>query len=210
MKYKLYFFLLLLSWNCTLDSKQKKDVLPVLGEKEIIDGKEVPHTIPSFSFLNQDSVVVTNDTFADKVYVTDFFFTACPTICPKMTQQMKRLHDVFADNPAVALISHTIDTKRDSVPQLRQYAQNIGITSAEKWHFVTGEKEDIYEIADDYFSIAIEDGDAPEGFDHSGRLILVDKAGRVRAFADGTNPTDVDRLILDIEKLLQEYQESDG
>lgn len=198
------FFLL----NCILDNKQKKDALPVLGEKEIIDGQEVFHTVGDFSFVNQDSAEVTNATFAEQVYVSDFFFTSCPTICPKMTQQMKRLHDAFADNSAVGLISHTIDTKRDSVERLKQYAENIGIRSAEKWHFVTGEKEAIYDIADDYFSIALENEDAPEGFDHSGRLILVDKERRIRSFADGTNPAEVDRLMLDIEKLLKEYEEA--
>ena len=208
MKYWIYLLPIFLLTNCIGEKKQKKDQLPFLGEKEIIDGKEIAHSIPDFSFINQDSITITNATFADKVYVTDFFFTSCPTICPKMTKQMKRLHDVFAENPEVALISHTIDTRRDSVPRLRAYAENIGITSAEKWHFVTGESEAIYDIADDYFSIAIADDDAPEGFDHSGRFILVDKAGHVRSFADGTNPEEVDRLVLDIKKLLKEYEDA--
>lgn len=191
---------------CNSNLSDKDNRLPILGEKEIIDGKEVDHRIPEFSFVNQDSQIITSATFNDKVYVVDFFFTSCPTICPKMTKQMKRLHDTFLINDEIAILSHSIDTKRDSVERLKWYAESIGITSADKWHFVTGDKDEIYKIADDYFSIALENDDAPEGFDHSGRFILVDKERRVRAFADGTEPDEVDRFMKDIEKLLEEYK----
>ncbi|MEM6700332.1 MAG: SCO family protein, partial [Bacteroidota bacterium] len=204
LKLHLQWCILILSILC-FSSCENKGRLPFLGKTEIVDGKEKHHTIPDFKFVNQDGTIVTNETFSDQIYITDFFFTSCPTICPKMTQQMKRLHEYFVDNPNVAFVSHTIDVRRDTVGRLKRYAENIGITDAGKWHFVTGEKDAIYEIADEYFNIVIENSDAPQGFDHSGRFILVDKERHVRAFADGTNPDEVDRLRSDVEKLLKEY-----
>ncbi|MEL6941392.1 MAG: SCO family protein [Bacteroidota bacterium] len=203
--YSLICLFVLLFLGCS----ENKGRLPILGEKEVVNGEEQYHSIPDFSFFNQDSMIITNETFADQIYITDFFFTSCPTICPKMTQQMMRLHEYFIDEPQVVLMSHSIDTRRDTVGRLKIYAENIGITNAQKWHFVTGDKDAIYDIADDYFNIAIEDSDAPEGFDHSGRLILVDKDRHVRSFANGTNAKEVDRLRADIEKLLKEYEENE-
>jgi len=171
-----------------------------------VNGKEVAHTIPDFKFVNQDSNYVTNETFAGKAYVADFFFISCPTICPKVKKQMLRIYERFSDEERLLLLSHSIDTKRDTVERLKQYARNLGVTD-DRWHFVTGEKDEIYEIADDYFSIAVEDPSAPGGFNHSGRLILVDPKGRVRAFCDGTDAEEVDQFMQDIEKLLAEMKE---
>ncbi len=180
------------------------DKLPILGNREAgPSGDTIYHTIPDFSFVNQDSKVVNNATFAGKAYVADFFFIACPTICPKTAKQMLRIHDEFKDNPNLLLMAHTVAPKYDTVAALYRYATNLGVTS-EKWHFVTGEQEAIYGIADDYFSVAMEDPEAPGGFDHSGRLILVDKNRHIRSFCDGTDPADVDRFMKDIEKLLNE------
>ncbi len=196
---------LLAACNLDYNKKGKDDKLPILGEKVEVAGQIVYHTIPDFEFINQDSQLVNNQTFADKIYISDFFFTHCPTICPKMTKQMKRIYDQYANNPDVAFISHSIDPKRDTIGRLQWYAQSIGVTDASRWHFVTGDKDEIYSIANDYFSIALEDKEAPEGFDHSGKIILVDKERRVRSFADGTNEKEVDRLMKDIDKLLAEY-----
>ena len=179
--------------------------LPILGERDIVDGDTLYHTIPDFAFVNQDSQLVTNATFADKAYVVDFFFTNCPTICPKVTKQMLRIHDEFKDEDQLLLLAHTIDPKRDTVGRLKMYASNLGVASS-KWHFVTGEKDKLYEIADDYFSIAIENPDAPGGFDHSGRIILVDPQRRVRSFCDGTDPESVTKFLEDIDKLLLEMK----
>ncbi len=191
---------------CNVDyNKNKENKLPVLGEKVEVAGQMIYHTIPDFEFINQDSQLVNNQTFADKVYISDFFFTHCPTICPKMTKQMKRIYDQYANTLEVGFISHSIDPKRDTIGRLQWYAQSIGVENASRWHFVTGDRDEIYGIADDYFSIALEDEEAPEGFDHSGKIILVDKERRVRSFADGTNEKEVDRLMKDIDKLLAEY-----
>lgn len=181
------------------------DVLPILGNRDVVDGDTVYHTIPDFSFLNQDGQVVNNATFEGKAYVVDFFFISCPTICPKVTKQMKRIHDQFAEEDRLLLLAHTIDPVRDTVGRLKSYAENLGVGSS-KWHFVTGDKDALYAIADDYFSIAIENPDAPGGFDHSGRIILVDPQRRVRSFCDGTDPESVDKFMKDIEVLLAEMQ----
>jgi protein SCO1/2 len=187
----------------------KDQPLPVLGERDIVDGDTIYHTIPDFAFVNQDSQLVTNQTFAGKAYVADFFFTNCPTICPKVTKQMLRIHDAFKDEDQLLLLAHTIDPKRDTVGKLKMYSSNLEVESS-KWHFVTGEKDKLYEIADDYFSIAIENPDVPGGFDHSGRIILVDPQRRVRSFCDGTDPESVTKFLDDIEKLLKEMKSGAG
>ena len=191
------------SCDSGIGAGQATDPLPILGEMEIVNGDMVYHQIPDFTFVNQDSQTVTNASFAGKAYVADFFFISCPTICPKTTKQMLRIHDQFKANPELNLVAHTIDPKRDNVEALRNYAHNLGVAS-NKWHFLTGDKDELYEIADDYFSIAIEDPDAPGGFDHSGRLILIDENRHVRSFCDGTDPDDVDRFMEDIQNLLDE------
>ncbi len=185
------------------DQPPAKKVLPILGNKEIVGKDTIYHSIPDFSFINQDSQIITNETFAEHAYVVDFFFISCPTICPKTTKQMLRIHDKFKDVDGINLLAHSIDPKRDTVGALKRYARNLGVT-ADKWHFITGDKYEIKEIADDYFSIVIEDPDAPGGYDHSGRLILIDKNRHIRSFCDGTDPGDVDRFIEDIQTLLDE------
>ncbi len=191
-----------------LGCSRQEEPLPILGEISVENGDTIYHTIPDFAFIDQDSQLVTNETFKGKIYVADFFFISCPTICPKITAQMLRIYRHFEDDERVALLAHTIDIKHDTIPRLKEYATKLGVRT-DKWHFVTGDKEAIYGIADDYFSIAIEDPDAPGGFDHSGTIILVDDQRRVRSFANGTDPESVDRLIEDMEKLLRmEYSRS--
>ncbi len=179
--------------------------LPILGRRQLVDGDTIYHTVPDFSFVDQDSQIVTNETFAGKAYVVDFFFISCPTICPKVKKQMLRIYERFEGEDQLLFLSHSIDPKRDTVARLKNYAENLGIESS-RWHLVTGDKDSIYEIADDYFSIAIEDPNAPGGFDHSGRLILVDPDRHIRSFCNGTDPEDVDRFMEDIELLLQELK----
>ena len=207
MKYWSLLLWVSLFWvACSNEQKQNgKDELPILGQEKEVNGKMMQHQIPDFAFLNQDSVLVTNETFKDKIYVADFFFTSCPTICPKVKKQMQRIYDNYSDNPNLLLLSHTIDVKRDTVGKLREFAENMGVSSS-RWHFVTGDHDKIYEIADDYFSIAIEDPNAPEGFDHSGRLLLIDENRHIRAFADGTDEKEVNRFMKDIDKLLLTMQ----
>ena len=200
MKYiALIAFLAALTAGCEVTPR----ALPILGERDVVNGDTVYHTIPDFRFVDQDSQEVTNATFAGKAYVADFFFISCPTICPKTTRQMLRIYEKFQHDDRLLMLAHTVDPKRDSVTALARYAHNLEVKSA-KWHFVTGDQDKIYEIADDYFSIAMEDPEAPGGYDHSGRLILIDKNRHIRSFCDGTDPADVDRFMKDIETLLNE------
>lgn len=182
--------------------------LPILGQKKIVDGQEVNHVIPDWTFMDQDSNMVTNKDLADVVYVTDVFFRSCPTICPKTMREMKRIYLEFEDNPQVKLISFTIDPVRDSPALLKQYASNLQVDT-EKWWFLHGEKEETYDLALDYFNTAYEDSDIPGGFNHSGKLILTDKNGHIRSFSEGTDPSETPKLIRDIKTLLKEYEPND-
>lgn len=178
--------------------------LPILGERIFENGDTIYHTVPDFEFTDQIGQTVTNEYFSGKAYIVDFFFISCPTICPVVKKQMLRIYEHFSEEDRILYLSHTIDPKRDTVGALKIYADNLGIDHT-KWKFVTGKKDSIYEIADDYFSIAIENPDAPGGFDHSGRLILVDENRHVRSFCNGTDPDDVDRFMKDVDKLLKEF-----
>ncbi len=178
-------------------------VLPILGERQLVQGDTVYPTIPDFAFVDQDSQTVTNATFAGKIYVADFFFIHCPTICPKVKANGLRIFEKYKNDDRVAHLSHSIDVKNDTVAALKRHADKLGITTAH-WRLVTGNHDAIYGIADDYFSVATEDPDVPGGFDHSGRLILIDKNRHVRSFCDGTDAKDVDRFMADIDILLAE------
>lgn len=183
--------------------------LPVLGvtlpvEKEV-NGKmvvdSIEHTIPPFSFVDQDSSIITEKTIEGKVYLADFFFTSCFTICPKVKKNMKKAYEAFKGRPDFAILSHSIDTRHDTVGRLAWYANKFDINS-DTWHLLTGDKEAIYKIAYDYYVTALEAPDAPGGFDHSGAVVLVDKKRRIRGMYDGTDPERMDQLVKDIQLLL--------
>ena len=180
--------------------------LPYIGEKEVnAKGDSVNHSIPDFKFVNQDSDTITQDYFKGKIYITDFFFTSCPTICPVMKTQMLRIYEKFKDNPELGILSHTIDPRHDSVSVLKAYKEKLGINTAQ-WQFVTGEQEKIYEIAQkSYMVSAMEDKAAVDegGFVHSGAFVLVDKNRNIRGVYDGTKEIEVNKLIKDIELLLK-------
>lgn len=205
-----------------LACSQTADRLPILGEREAVtkqvDGKAVTdtvyHTIPDFTFVSQYGDTVTAAAVKDKIYVADFFFTTCPTICPKMKTQLKRVYERFNTNPNVLLLSHTIDPEHDSVAVLREFAGELGV-EGKNWLFVTGDRDKIYEIGEkSYMVTAQKDASAPGGVVHSGAFILVDKQRRIRGIYDGTikeNITEngstrkgVDQLMVDMDKLLNE------
>jgi protein SCO1 len=182
----------------------KEKPLPIFGERDFNGTDTVYHTIPPFQLVDQDSVTITNKTFAGKIYVADFFFTKCPTICPVMKTQMLRIHDEFQTDSDVLILSHTIDPEYDNVSVLHDYSDRLGVKS-NKWHFVTGDMDDIYGIAEKgYFTRASVDETLPGGFLHSGAFLLVDRYGRVRGQYDGTKEDQVDRLIQDIKRLKKE------
>ena len=189
---------------CTSSIEPENDKLPILGFRDVdTKGDTIYHTIPDFSFIDQDSQVITNKTLENKIYISDFFFIHCPSICPKVKAQMMRIYDKYKDNDKVILLSHSIDTKNDTVPALKVYANKLEIET-DKWHLVTGDHDLIYAIADEYFVAALVNEDAPGGFDHSGRIILVDEKRNIRSFAEGTDPESVTKFMLDIDKLLKE------
>lgn len=180
--------------------------LPILGHDQIIDGKKVHHTIPTFSFTNQYGKPVNNEFYKGKTYVATFFFTTCPTICPVVSRQMLRIYDKYEHNPEILLLSHTLDPKRDTVNALKNYAENLEV-SAPKWNFVTGDKKEIRGIVDDYFNIVVDDEGAPGGINHSGKIVLVDRNGHIRSFCEGTDPDEVTVFLEEIDLLLNEYGE---
>jgi len=187
---------------------KKESPLPVFGEREVIGMDTVYHTIANFKFVDQDSTEVTNDTYKGKIYVADFFFTSCRTICPIMKTQMLRVYDSIQNDPDVLLLSHTIDPEYDTVGLLHDYANRLGVKS-DKWHFVTGNKDEIYKLAQtSYFSTALEDKSEPDGFIHSGAFLLIDKDRRIRGKYDGTKEEDVNRLLADIQRLKTEGEQN--
>jgi len=184
--------------------KEAEQKLPFLGRHEYTDTDTIYHKIADFKFVDQDSNWVSNETFDGKIYVADFFFTSCPTICPIMKTQMLRVYDSLQGNDDVLFLSHSIDPKHDSVAVLKEFAERLGVDS-DRWHFITGNKDDIYKIGQtSYMVSAVDDPTQPGGYVHSGAFILVDRQRRVRGLYDGTKEEDVNRLMKDIAILEKE------
>jgi protein SCO1/2 len=187
--------------SCT---EQKEERLPIFGEKEITKTDTIYHTIGNFKLVNQDSAIITAETLEGKIYVADFFFTSCRTICPIMKTQMRRVYEAVQNDREVLIVSHTIDPEYDTVGLLKDYAERLDVDS-DKWHFLTGNKDSIYYLAQtSYFVTAMQDGTEPDGFIHSGAFLLIDKKGRIRGKYDGTKEEEVNQLLRDIEILKRE------
>lgn len=203
--------LFLFLFSCHSDKK-----LPIYGAREakitkLADGSEridtVYKTISDFRFLNQDSVYITQDTFKNKVYVADFFFTSCTSICPVMHRNMKPIFETYKNNPDVMFLSHTIDFKYDTPAVLKRYAQKLGVYDP-KWQFVWGTKDSVYRIAEQDYLVAVgEDSSEKDGYIHQGWLVLVDKDRRIRGAYDGTKAEQTEQLTKDIARLLDEYKQ---
>ncbi len=165
------------------------------------------HKIADFSLVNQNGEEVTHQNYEGKIYVADFFFTTCQTICPIMTGHMKKIQEKLKQDQEVLLLSHTVIPETDSVPQLKKYALEKGIDDS-KWNIVTGEKKHIYELARKSYLVAKSDGDGgPYDMIHTENFVLVDKKKRIRGFYDGTNEEEIDRLIEDIQVLKKENRD---
>ena len=161
------------------------------------------HTIADFAFINQNGKVITQNEYKGKIYVADFFFTTCGTICPMMTDNMVWLQEQIKDNPKVMLLSHSVTPDIDSVSVLKEYARKKGVIDA-KWNLVTGNKKDIYYIARKSY-LAVKTGNSSELYDmvHTENFVLVDQKRRVRGFYDGTKREEVEQLLKDINWLLE-------
>lgn len=198
----IYLFLLL---AVLTGCKDKTKRLPFL-QQDITGNDTTYRTIPVFKFLNQDSAVVTNKDFDGAIYVADFFFTSCPTICPTMHRNLLKVYHKYLNNPEVKLASHTIDVKYDTPSRMKAYATKLGIKGTQ-WEFLWGTKEEIYTLAERNYLVSVgQDKAAPGGFIHQGYLVLVDKDKRIRGAYDGTVDAQVEQLMKDMDILLAEYK----
>ncbi|WP_298222291.1 SCO family protein [Flavobacterium sp.] len=189
-----------------------KKSLPIFNpadvNSELVDSTmqyvEKYHTIADFSFTNQNGKTITQKDYEGKIYVADFFFTTCGSICPIMTTNMVDVQKAFLQNPKVMLLSHTVFPETDSVPVLKKYAITKGVDDS-KWNLVTGDKKAIYTMARKSY-LAVKLGKPSELYDmvHTENFVLVDSKRRVRGFYDGTKKEEIKRLIDDINWLCSE------
>lgn len=199
----LYIAYQLLKPQKTLPIYNPSDVNPELVDSTVQHVSKY-HTIADFKFTNQNGETVTQKNYEGKIYVADFFFTTCPTICPIMQDNMVVLQQEFKNNPKVMLLSHTVMPHIDSVPVLKKYAIEKGVIDS-KWNLVTGDKKDIFYIArKSYLAVKTETEGELYDMVHTENFILVDEQKRVRGFYDGTNKVEIKRLIEDIRFLLVE------
>lgn len=163
------------------------------------------HTIGSFELLNQHNERITESTFANRIYVANFFFTFCPGICPKMTANMALIQAEFIDDPDVMLLSHSVTPEHDTPEVLNAYAENQGVI-ADKWHLVTGSRDDIYSLGREAYFVEQDAGQlqTPDAFLHTENFVLVDGNGHIRGIYNGLNATAIDQLIADIHTLKTE------
>ncbi|MES2730357.1 MAG: SCO family protein [Bacteroidota bacterium] len=164
------------------------------------------HTVPGFNLIDQHGKNATETISTNKIYVANFFFTRCNSICPKMSSELSRVQDFFLDNADIVIVSYSVDPQHDSVSVLNKYATQYNAKPG-KWYLLTGEKQNIYKLAETGYKIPVVDlgkqtQTIENAFVHSEKLILVDKAKHIRGYYDGTDPKDVDRLILEIQILL--------
>ncbi|MCC5922279.1 MAG: SCO family protein [Crocinitomicaceae bacterium] len=208
--FSLFFFSLFLIFGCR--EKEPTETLPFIGKHDIALGDEpgykagdtIFHTIPDFSYLNQDSILISRADLKGKVWITKFFFAKCPTICPPMTGAMKSVHSKLAEfGDDILFLSFTIDPKNDTPAALRNYRDVHGIT-ADNWIFLTGEQAATHQLGVEGFYVnAFEDEDAPGGFAHSQNFVLVDQNLHIRGVYDGLNEQQLEQLIVETQKLLK-------
>lgn len=203
-----------ISYQYLKPSEKKK--LPVINPIDISEEMVDPellrvgygHKIGDFSFLDQNGKTITQMDVKGKVFVAEYFFTTCQTICPIMNKQMQRVHEAYRKNDQVNILSFTVNPEIDTVEQMKRYAEEHK-ADANQWHFLTGEKEKLYELARKSFFVlkpaeSQNLGDVGSDFIHTNNFVLVDQEMRIRGYYDGTNKKEVDRLIKDIDILLKE------
>ena len=186
-------------------AEEKKFLLPIYGTKTVsTSGDTVYHSVKNFSLLNQYKEVITQQAVQNKIYVANFFFATCQSICPAMSNQLGRVQQAEKDNADFLILSHTVNPMHDTAEVLFEYAGKYGAIK-NKWHFLTGDKKTIYNLAkEDYMVNALQDDGTPEGFIHSEALLLIDTQHRIRGIYDGTDSLQVNKLISDIAILKTE------
>jgi len=190
----------------TLPVYQPADFNPELVAPELSHVKKY-HTIADFSLVNQNGDTITEQDYKDKIYIADFFFTTCLTICPIMTGNMEYLQQQIMDDPQVLLLSHSVTPEIDSVPRLKEYAMEKGVVDS-KWNLVTGDKKQIYELARKSYLAVKTDGDGgPFDMIHTENFILVDQNKRIRGTYDGTKKEEMERLLADLKILKNSISE---
>ncbi|WP_303316400.1 SCO family protein [Flavivirga abyssicola] len=183
---------------------------PTMVSTELVDStiqyKKKYHKIADFSLTNQNGKTVTQNDYKNKIYVADFFFTTCQTICPIMTDHMAQIQQKIINDNDVMLLSHSVTPEIDTVAQLKRYAKKKGVNDS-KWNLVTGDKKQIYQLARKSYLAVKDHGDGgPFDMVHTENFMLIDKKRQIRGFYDGTNKEDIDRLLDDIKILKEEYQ----
>ena len=197
-------------------SKPKEEPLPIINptdlHEEMVDPELLRigqgHTVGAFSFLDQNGQTITDQTVKGKVYVVEYFFTTCGTICPKMNKQMQRVQKAFSKDSRVKILSFTVDPETDTVEQMKRYATQH-VADDQQWHFLTGSKKELYNLARRSFFVlkpaeAENQGDVGSDFIHTNNFVLVDQRMRIRGYYDGTATDEVDKLIRDMNRLLEE------
>lgn len=213
MKKKLLILLFLLSFPSALYvflsvGKINFIRLPYFGEKTLSENGHdtIYHSVAPFSFINQDGVTITDKNYEGKIYIVDYFFTTCKSICPKMTTELIRVQEKLGYSKGmVQILSHTVDPEHDSVPVLKAYSKMVH-ADTKIWNFVTGDKKQLYEMArKSYLLNALEGDGGPDDFIHSELFVLIDKEKHIRGIYDGTNIKEVNNLIDDIKVLIAEF-----
>ena len=187
--------------------------LPILQpnrvDKSLVDSSlhdtKKYHTVSDFKLIDQNGDTITQKTYENKIYVADFFFTTCPSICPIMTDEMHRIQQQLIKDDDVLLLSHSVTPEIDSVEQLKRYANRNNVNDR-KWHLVTGDRKQIYDLARKSYLVVKDDGSEPYGMIHTENFALIDKKRQIRGLYDGTSRASVDSLLKDIQKLKKEYQ----
>lgn len=200
---------IVLLWNACKFNNDKK-TLPILGNRQTVtknvNGSTVTdtvyQTIPAINYINQYGDSITNKKLDGNIYVADFFFTSCPSICPVMQRNMLNVYSAYKNTEGVKIISYTIDPQYDSAPVLKKYADKLGI-SGDTWWLLRGSKDETYKLAKSYL-VSVQDKNPAGEYIHDGYFILIDKQKRIRGTYDGTKPEQVDQLITDIKTLKDE------
>ena len=201
--------ILSLFYNALLPDAKLPIYQPAMVNFELVDStiqhQKKFHRIADFSLINQNGKTISHQDYKGKIYVADFFFTTCPSICIAMTDNLIKVQEEIKNNPNIMLLSHSVTPKIDSVPQLKKYALEKGVIDS-KWHLVTGNKKEIYDLARKSYLAVKDDGDAgPFDMIHTENFILIDPERRIRGFYDGTDWDEINRLLDEIDMLIQEY-----